>query len=343
MKQLLGRAFFLLVIALLSCSKKSAPINDIQPPKDLTLSATVSTNGTGSVQFTASATNATTYEYAFGDGQYQLVSSGVVTYQYAATGNYTVTVTAKNSIGQSISQSTQVSVTRTPQLIWSDEFETAGAPNTNKWGYDIGTGSGGWGNNELQYYTNRLTNAVVSNGTLQINALKETYNGSAYTSARLLTKDKFSFKYGKVEVRAKLPAGVGTWPAIWMLGSNIGTVGWPACGEIDIMEHKGSELNKIYSTVHYPGHSGGGGVGSTLTIADASTTFHVYSAEWSATTINFYVDNQLIFTFPNNNTLPFNQNFFIILNVAMGGTFGGTVDPAFSNASMEIDYVRVYN
>ena len=343
MKQLLGRAFFLLTIALLSCSKKSAPINDVQPPKDLILSANVSTNGTGSVQFTASATNATKYEYAFGDGQYQLVTSGIVTYKYATTGTYTVTVTAKNSIGQSISQSTQVSVTRTPQLIWSDEFETAGSPNAAKWGYDIGTGSGGWGNNELQYYTNRLTNAVVSNGVLQINALKESYSGSAYTSARLLTKDKFSFKYGKVEVRAKLPAGVGTWPAIWMLGSNIGTAGWPACGEIDIMEHRGSELNKIFSTVHYPGHSGGGGVGSTLTITDAATAFHVYSTEWSATSINFYADNQLIFTFPNNNTLPFNQNFFIILNVAMGGTFGGSVDPVFSNASMEIDYVRVYN
>ena len=134
----------------------------------------------------------------------------------------------------------------TYKLVWADEFNTKGAPDSTKWSYDIGTGDWGWGNNEKEYYTSRSENVSISKGMLKITALKENYNGSAYTSTRMLTRDKFQFTYGKVEVRAKLPAGVGTWPAIWMLGSNIKTVGWPNCGEIDIMEHKGCDLNKIY-------------------------------------------------------------------------------------------------
>src|SRR5205823_14925722 len=129
------------------------------------------------------------------------------------------------------------------------------------------------------------------------------------------------FKYGKLEVRAKLPAGAGTWPAIWMLGSNFLTAPWPACGEIDIMEQKGNEPNKIYGTLHYPGHSGANGSGGTTSITDASTAFHVYAVNWSPTTITFMIDNVPFYTLANNSTLPFNQNFFIILNFAMGGTF----------------------
>ncbi|MBM3449317.1 MAG: glycoside hydrolase family 16 protein, partial [Bacteroidetes bacterium] len=219
---------------------------------------------------------------------------------------------------------------------------TAGAPDPSKWGFDIGTGSNGWGNNESQFYTSRPENAVVSNGTLKIIAKRESYGGSQFTSARLLTRDKFSFKYGKVETRAKLPAGVGTWPAIWMLGSNIGSVGWPACGEIDIMEHKGSQPNKIYGTVHYPGFSGGNAVGGTVNISNVTTEFHVYGVEWNETSIRFFVDGNLFFTFNNNQNIPFNHNFFIIMNVAMGGTFGGNIETAFSSAMMEIDWIRVY-
>ncbi len=227
-------------------------------------------------------------------------------------------------------------------LIWSDEFDVAGAPNPSKWGNDIGTGEWGWGNNEKEYYTNRKENVVIEKGILKIKAIKEDYKGSAYTSAKLLTKEKFSFKYGKIEVRAKLSTGVGTWPAIWMLGNNISTAGWPACGEIDIMEHKGSEVNKIYSTLHYPTRFGDNGDGNTINILNAHTAFHVYSAEWSATEIKFYVDNVLFKTFVNTNTSPFHQNFYIILNLAMGGNFAGPIDPAITNASMEVDYVRVY-
>jgi beta-glucanase (GH16 family) len=184
---------------------------------------------------------------------------------------------------------------------------------------------------------------IVENGVLKIKAIKENYNGSAYTSARLLSKGKFEFKYGKVEVSAKLPAGVGTWPAIWMLGANANTVGWPDCGEIDIMEHRGNELNKIFGTFHYPGHSGGNADGGTKMISNATTAFHKYSLDWSASVIRIYVDDQLVHSLANSASVPFNHDFFFILNVAMGGTFGGTIDPNFSNATMEVDYIRVYN
>ena len=225
-------------------------------------------------------------------------------------------------------------------LIWSDEFDVPGTPSSVKWGYDLG--AGGWGNNESEYYTNRTDNAVVSDGTLKIILKKEKYNYASYTSARLLTKGKFSFTYGTIKVRAKLPSGGGTWPAIWMLGENISSVGWPACGEIDIMEHVGNQLNKIFGTLHYPGHSGGNSEGGSVMNSTATTDFHVYSVDWSPTVINFYVDDALYYSHVNSANLPFNLNFFIILNVAMGGNFGGAIDPAFTSAAMEVDYVRVY-
>jgi beta-glucanase (GH16 family) len=225
-------------------------------------------------------------------------------------------------------------------LIWSDEFDEPGSPNATKWGYDVG--AGGWGNNEAENYTKRTDNAVVSDGTLKIILKKENYQYSLYTSARLLTKGKFSFTYGTIKVRAKLPAGGGTWPAIWMLGNNISSVGWPACGEIDVMEHVGNQLNKIFGTLHYPGHSGGSSEGGSVMNSTATTDFHVYSAYWSPTVINFYVDDALFYSHLNSVDLPFNHNFFIILNVAMGGNFGGAIDPAFTSTEMEVDYVRVY-
>lgn len=323
-----------------SCSKDD-DTNQSIIPSNLSVNAVVSTDNSGNVSFNATATNAVTFDFDYGNGVFQTVVSGIVTYKYPASGTYTVNVIAKSSTGNTVSKSVQVTVSVTNSLVWSDEFNTAGAPDPSKWGYDIG--AGGWGNGEAQYYTNRPENAVVQGGVLKITAIKENFSGSAYTSARLLTKGKFSFKYGKVEARAKLPAGVGTWPAIWMLGNNISTVGWPDCGEIDIMEHKGSELNKIYGTLHYPGHSGGNANGSTKIISNATTEFHKYSMEWSAAFIKIYVDDQLFHTFANSSSVPFNQDFFLILNVAMGGTFGGSIDPAFTNASMEIDYIRVYN
>lgn len=330
-----------------SCKKpESEGANNKIAPTDLTINATASTNGTGEVAFTASATNAVTYDYEFGNGVVQTGTNGTVTYQYNQSGNYTVGVTAISSSGLTLKKTANIQVTVNTgtgnNLVWSDEFNTPGAPDPAKWGYDIGTGSNGWGNAESQYYTNRSQNVIVEGGMLKIKALKENFGGSNYTSARILTKDKFDFRYGRVEVRAKVPSGVGTWPAIWMLGNNINTVGWPNCGEIDIMEHIGRDLNKIYATLHYPGRSGGNANGASRMVNTATTAFHVYGLEWTSSIIRMTVDGETVHTVANSSAIPFNHNFFFILNVAMGGNFAGAIDPAVTSATMEVDYIRVY-
>ncbi|WGD34249.1 family 16 glycosylhydrolase [Olleya sp. YS] len=222
-------------------------------------------------------------------------------------------------------------------LVWSDEFDTDGAPNPANWTYDLG--ASGWGNQEVQNYTNNLENAEVANGMLKITAKAA---GSGYTSARLKSEGLYEFTYGRVEVRAKLPTGGGTWPAIWMLGADYQTNTWPACGEIDIMEHVGNNQNTIYGTLHYPEAFGGNADGSETTVDTASTEFHNYTVEWTPDVIKIVVDDMVYHTFANTAATPFNSDFFLILNIAMGGTFGGNIDPAFTESSMEIDYVRVY-
>jgi beta-glucanase (GH16 family) len=224
-------------------------------------------------------------------------------------------------------------------LKFSDEFNIDGAPDPAKWSYDLGTGDGGWGNGEAQTYTNSSDNVIVAGGNLKITAKKV---GSGYTSSRLKSEGKYKFTYGKVEVRAKLTTGAGTWPAIWMLGSDYATNTWPGCGEIDIMEYKGSEPNKIHGTLHYPAVSPGAGNTNSTTIVNAASEFHIYKTIWTPTSVKIYVDDKLFHSVANDNSLPFNKDFFLILNVAMGGTFGGAIDPAFTQSSMEIDYVRVY-
>jgi len=311
------------------------------PPADLKVEATVAANKSGQVSFVASATNATSYEFDFGDGSIHAVSEdGKANYKYFGSGTYSVMVKASNTAGITINKTISVTLDVELSLVWSDEFNTDGLPDPAKWGYDLG--AGGWGNAEAEYYTNRKENASISNGTLKITAQKENYSGSAYTSARILTKDKYAFTFGKVEVKAKVPTGVGTWPAIWMLGSNISSVSWPACGEIDIMEHIGRDQNKIYGTLHYTGHSGGNANGSTKVISNASTEFHIYTLEWAPNVIKIAVDNQVYHNVFNSSDLPFNRDFFIIMNLAMGGNFAGPIDPAFTSATMEVDYIRVY-
>ncbi|MDE3236094.1 MAG: family 16 glycosylhydrolase [Bacteroidota bacterium] len=330
----------LLFITAYGCGgKKDATVPDTAPT-NLTVTANVSADSSGNVSFTATATNAVSYDYDFGNGVFQTVPSGNVTYKYPSSGNYTVNVVAKSAGGKTASQSVQITVTVKLSLVWSDEFNTPGSPDASKWGYDLG--GGGWGNNELEYYTSRTDNAFVSNGTLKIIAKKESYGGSNYTSARLLTKGLYSFQYGRIDVSAKLPATTGTWPAIWMLGNNISTAGWPACGEIDIMEQNGSNKNIIYGTMHYPTQANPNGDGGTTQVSSAVSAFHKYSAIWSATSIQLLVDDVVYYTLPNSSKLPFNQNFFMILNLAIGGNFGGSVDPNFVSDQMEIDYVRVY-
>ncbi|WP_348667352.1 glycoside hydrolase family 16 protein [uncultured Polaribacter sp.] len=230
-------------------------------------------------------------------------------------------------------------------LIWSDEFETSGNPCNDNWLYDIGNGSGGWGNNESQYYTRE--NAIVQDNVLKIKAKKETYRGYSYTSSRMKTQNKFSFTYGRVEVRAKLPSGGGTWPGIWMLGDDITTVGWPGCGEIDIMEHRGNNQGVTSSAIHMAaGYGNTPFVHERDRVSDVSTNFHTYGIDWTKDKIDFTVDGFVHYTYSpankTNSNWPFNKPQFIILNVAMGGSLGGAIDPAFAESSMEIDYVRVY-
>ncbi|TDN87411.1 glycosyl hydrolase family 16 [Salegentibacter sp. 24] len=225
-------------------------------------------------------------------------------------------------------------------LIWSDEFDQGDIPSDENWNFEIGNGENGWGNQEAQYYTDE--NAVIEEGILNINLIAEETSGYDYSSSRITTMDKFEFQYGRVEVRAKLTEGGGTWPAIWMLGSNFEDVGWPETGEIDIMEYKGNEPNVVHSTLHYPGNAGGNAVTESTIVENAATEFHNYTVEWTEEQIIFAVDNQIYHVFDNSENTPFHKPFFLILNVAMGGTFGGEIDPDFQQTAMEIDYVRVY-
>ncbi|WP_294822479.1 glycoside hydrolase family 16 protein [uncultured Flavobacterium sp.] len=226
-------------------------------------------------------------------------------------------------------------------LAWEDQFNYEGAPDATKWNMEIGN-NGGWGNNELQYY--RAENATVTGGSLRITAKAETFNGFNYTSARMTTKDKKEFTYGRVEIRAKLPTGGGTWPALWALGANHDQPGfaWPACGEIDIMEHVGNQQDIIHGTLHYPGNSGGNANTSTTPVSGVSTDFHIYEIVWSPNFIKFYVDGNEFKVFANSPAVPFNHDFFLIFNVAMGGNMGGAVAPGFTQSAMEVDYVKVY-
>ncbi len=316
-------------------------------------------DGSGNVNITASATNASSYIFEFDENVSIENTTGIASYQYTAIGknSYTVTVTALSETGNSVSHFRQITVYKGDsneagpgtQLIWSDEFDSPGAPDTSKWTYDLGDGCPNvcnWGNGEAQYYTDRTENVEVKDGILRITAKRENYQGYDFTSTRLKTQGKFSFTYGRIEVRAKLPSGIGTWPAIWMLGDNITTVGWPACGEIDIMEHVGKNLGSVQSAMHTPSsHGATVNHGSTF-ISDTTTAFHVYTMEWSPEKIEFFVDDHSFYTYNPNvkttSTWPYTGNQFIILNIAMGGVLGGPIENSFQESSMEVDYVRVY-
>lgn len=231
-------------------------------------------------------------------------------------------------------------------LVWSDEFDTDGAPSSANWSYNTGTGSDGWGNQELQYYTDRPENVIVENGSLKITAKRENFSGSDFTSARLVTEDKFEFTYGKVEMRAKLPSSGGTWPAGWLLGADYATNTWPASGEIDFMEHVGNDPGVVSGSLHSPSSSGSTVNTGTVTLDDPFNEWHVYSVEWEEENIYFYVDGEAYYSYcpemRDADNYPFDHDFFLILNLAMGGTFGGDVDPAFAEDVFEIDYIRVY-
>lgn len=233
-------------------------------------------------------------------------------------------------------------------LVWNDEFDITGKPDDAKWGYEIG--GHGWGNNELQYYTSDSVNVRVNNGKLEIEAHYYENAAIKYTSARLVTREKGDWLYGKVDVKAKIPSGLGTWPAIWMLPTDWVYGGWPASGEIDIMEHVGFDQNRIHGSIHTKSYNHIIWTQKTaqIIIPTASTDFHVYTIEWDSTKIDFFVDNQKYFSFANENKTsaewPFDKRFHLILNVAFGGNWGAMqgIDNSCLPAKMEVDYVRVY-
>lgn len=232
-------------------------------------------------------------------------------------------------------------------LVLEEEFEADGAPNSAIWGYNIGTGDNGWGNNELQYYTDRSDNVKVENGSLVITAREESFNGAPYTSARLLTKGLFEQTYGRFEARIQLPFGKGIWPAFWLLGANDQEI-WPQIGEIDIMEYRGQEPTKVLGSVHGPGYSAGEAISKSYILENDrfDTGFHIFGIEWAPEYINFYIDDVLY-----NQITPedvtgewvFDQPFYILMNVAVGGSFVGAPNSeTIFPQSMIVDYVRVY-
>lgn len=331
-----------------------AGANDQQPNGD----------GSGVVQVTAVAKNAVRFAFRFDNGDVQGSTAGSMDYTYSKEGTYTsnVVVWAYSESGDFVKETVNFTIFRSEaqftNLVFSDEFEYEGSLDDEKWHHQvIPPNNGSWFNGELQHYTARTENSYVSNGTLKINAIKEeyTYNGStkSYTSARL--NSKFAFTFGRVEVRAKLPAAAGTWPAIWTLGANCNETGsyfvgqygsgqWPGCGEIDIMEQTGWDKNKISSHFHWGDRNTGEykNVGGTASVANTAGEFHVYSMEWTSNTIKTFVDGVLIYVLPNSSEKPYDHPHYLLLNIAMGGNLGGTINDDFQESSMEIDYVKIY-
>ena len=241
------------------------------------------------------------------------------------------------------------------KLVWFDEFDGKGnLPDSAKWSYDNGDGCPqicGWGNNELQYYTtSRPENARIENGKLIIEARKEEFNGAKYTSARLVTKEKGDWKYGRIEIKAKLPSGTGMWPAIWMLPSKWEYGVWPHSGEIDIMENVGYWPDSLFGSIHTGSFNGMKGTQKTqsVVIKDLSKVFHEYGIEWTSTSISFFVDNVKYETFENDNKgsedWPFDKQFHLLMNIAVGGNWGGKfgINEVIFPQRMEVDYVHVY-
>ncbi len=254
-------------------------------------------------------------------------------------------------------------VTNFENLVMADEFDVDGAPDPTLWTYDIGDGSAegipGWGNNELQYYTDRPENVKVENGLLVITAREEAFDGSSYTSARITTQNLFEQQYGRFEARIRMPLGKGIWPAFWLLGNDCDINPWPQCGEIDVMEYLGDAPTIVFGSAHGPGYNAGDSISKEYELENDrfDTGFHVFGIEWGPDYINYYVDDELyqqitpettaeeaVDNVPNPGEWVFNRPFYIILNIAVGGNLPGAPneDTQFPQR-MYVDYVRVYN
>ncbi len=360
----------IILILVLSCSGGDSKPNNM--PSNLVLNVTIvgsddsnpNGDGSGVVQVSATAKNAVRYAFRFENGDLQDSPSGSMEHVFTQDGthSYSVTAWAYSETGEFIKETVTVEVFKSDEafttLVFSDEFEYEGSPDPEKWHHQvIPPNNGSWYNDELQHYTDRADNSFVNDGTLKIVALKEQYTTNSstksYTSSRL--NSKFVFTYGRVEFRAKLPNEAGTWPAFWTLGANInetgnyfgdqyGSVGWPACGEIDIMEQNGWNKNSVIAHFHWGDMNTGEYMnsGGTTTISDASSAFHIYSMEWNSSSIKVFVDNELVYQLSNSFNKPYNDLHYLLMNLAIGGTLGGDVPESFIEDILEIDYVRVY-
>jgi hypothetical protein len=355
---------FLILFLFGGCDNES-PAPSLILPSNLQVDVDIATDGSGKVDVTATAVNANFYTFSFGvSGSAPVKSiSGTASYTYAAAGEYTIVVRAHATDNDFISDNTEVTITKstggitiptegysTPltypnmTMVWQDEF-SGNALSSADWTFE--TGGHGWGNNEKQYY--RSENVSFQDGHLIITAKKETFSGSEYTSSRIITKGKKEFKYGRIDIRALLPEGQGIWPALWMLGSSFPNVAWPASGEIDIMEMIGGSgrENTVHGTVHWDnaGQYANYGKSHTLSSGTFKDKFHVFTITWDSSKIVWYVDDvqfNVIDTTPAGLS-EFQNSFFLIFNVAVGGNWPG--EPNASTVfpqHMIVDYVRVF-
>ncbi len=344
----------------IGCKKQASAL----VPANLQLTTTVSTDGSGRVDFVATATHADRYYFSFGQGSNESIRSndGRAYNIYAESGTFTVKVVAYSKDSKSVELTQQVVVNKddaiedtgykSPEsypgmsLVWQDEFNGTSL-DTRFWTHEQGNGVEGWGNWELQYY--REENTKVHGGYLTITAKKENFGGKEYTSSRLKTQDKKDFLYGRIDFRAKLPKGQGIWPAFWALGANIETVKWPFSGEIDIMEMVGGgpgKDNTLHGTVHYEdgGHKYIGG-STTLASGDFYDKFHVFSIIWNQSSIKWLLDDVEYYTFDTTgqNKDEFRKPYFLLINLAVGGNWPGppNANTVFPQKYI-VDYVRVF-
>lgn len=354
-----------LPMLLFACGNSQSKELEVLPPSNLTI--TVSSNENGRVEILARAQNANSYDFDAGDGKQTATlkaNDGRFSYTYTQTGNYTIKVRAFSTptVFVEATQNITISINNTTgiptqgyttpetyqgyRLAWKDEFE--GNSLSADWKQEIGTGNNGWGNNELQFY--RAENTSVENGLLVITAKKENFSGQQYTSSRMITQGKRNFKYGRIDIRAVMPEGQGLWPALWMLGESISTVGWPRCGEIDIMEMIGGQPTNdrtTHGTIHWDNNGTYASFGKSYSKPSGklSDQFHVYSIIWDEKSIRWYFDDILYNTV---DTTPaelseFQANYFFILNVAVGGRWPGSPNETTKFPQrMAVDYVRVF-
>ncbi len=350
----------------LSCGSDKGGDEEITLPSGLSFDIVVSENGSGEVTVTAEAINANFYSVDFGQSPSETpvkTTNGIATYTYTESGTYSVRVQAHATAASYIEDQQEITISLgssnngeivipsngfvSPDSysgmtkVWEDNFDGTSL-NTANWSYEIG--AGGWGNNELQFY--KQENTKVEGGYLVISAKKES---DQYTSSRLITKGKREFKYGRIDIRAALPRGQGIWPALWMLGSNFSSVGWPACGEIDIMEMIGGSNREktVHGTIHWDNNGSPANYGGSRTIANGflGDEFHVYSIVWDENSITWYLDNNQFHVADITPTAlsEFRQNFFLIFNVAVGGNWPGSPNASTSFPQhMIVDYVKVF-